>query len=354
MGADLSTSQTQIIEVLRALPAQGEKPAQSRVEKLVPLIAGEDLTGPFGALALMAACDVGDAQCVMVLIVAGCDPNATTDDTSVADGETGITPLIAAAAHGHADCIRECLRAGADPAAKSSAGRTFLDAAISSGNIEAIRIAREAPHAAAAAEARRTSAYTKAHLGLDRLNRQAIAVHVIDYTTDARGETRYVVESEDNYHGERKCYYVERSLSQFRQLHDEMVRSYASLPKAALQNTAPKCPGRQSATAKRERMHNLEEYLRLVLSHIEQSVGGKYQVFRKDPNKPGKNDRSPAELPFELVVFLGLEGTDIPDACRDAVQMLRKRGPDGAESNGEAGKPVRAGAVGDPKDCLVQ
>ncbi len=344
MGAEMSTSQTQIIEVLRTVPAEGEVQEQSRLEKLVPLLPGEDLSGPFGTIALMAACDVGDAECAQVLIMAGCDPNAASEEAGAGDaGETGATPLIAAAARGNVGCIRACLQAGADPTVKTSADRTALDVALVSGVPEAIRVVREAPHTRAAGIARRTSAYTKAHLGLERLNRQAIAVHVIDYT-DAYGDTRFIIESEDNYRGERKCYHVTRSLSDFRRLHEEMVHDYASLPKAALQNTAPKSVNKHSDEAKRERMRKLEDYLRLVLAHVEQSVGGKYQVFRKDPKRP---QRSPAELPFELVIFLGLEDTGFPEGCRATLRQLRQGagGGDGAVE-ATAGTPAGGAAAG--------
>ena len=222
----------------------------------------------------------------------------------------------------------------------ASAGRTALDGALISGVPEAIRIMREVSHTNAAMMARRTSAYTKAHLGVERVNRQAIAVHVIDYT-DAFVDTRFIIETEDNYRGERKCYYATRSLKDFQRLHEEMVHDYAGLPKGALQNTAPKCANKRSDQAKRERMRKLEEYLRLVLAHVESSVGGGHRIFRKDPKRPQPWERSPAELPYELVMFLGLEDTGFPESCRPAVQQLRRA----ASGQGAAAGALPAGGI---------
>ena len=222
----------------------------------------------------------------------------------------------------------------------ASAGRTALDGALISGVPEAIRIMREVSHTNAAMMARRTSAYTKAHLGVERVNRQAIAVHVIDYT-DAFVDTRFIIETEDNYRGERKCYYATRSLKDFQRLHEEMVHDYAGLPKGALQNTAPQCANKRSDQAKRERMRKLEEYLRLVLAHVESSVGGGHRIFRKDPKRPQPWERSPAELPYELVMFLGLEDTGFPESCRPAVQQLRRA----ASGQGAAAGALPAGGI---------
>lgn len=375
MSTDLSAGQAQIIDVIREEPPEGESPEQTRLEKLLELLPLEDATaraGQFGTLALIAACDVGDADCVRVLTLAGCNAKEPFEAEGVSTfdaTETGITPLIAAASGGHSGCIRECLLAGADPTSKTSTKRTALDAAKASGEHEAIRLMREAPHTRAAAIARRSSAYTKSHLGLDRLYRQAIAVHVIDWT-DASGDARFVIESEDNFQGERKCYHVTRSLAQFRRLHDELVRQYATLPKASLQNTAPKCADKHSDEAKRDRMRKLEEYLRGVLSHVEQSVGGKYQVYKRNMNKPDPRERPPAELPFELVMFLGLEDTCFPEECRVAVQRLRQGdaaggvagaksggadagGADGAARGGRGGRLGRTGDD-DKQGCPVQ
>mmetsp|Transcript_23088 Transcript_23088/g.58873 ORF Transcript_23088/g.58873 Transcript_23088/m.58873 type:complete len:350 (-) Transcript_23088:129-1178(-) len=339
MGANLSAEQAHIIEALQPVAAGEADDPDARLETLLQGLPDENLSGPFGVIALIAACHGGHAQCAMTLIMAGCDVSAVSDEEGVSDveGETGVTPLIAAAAMGHGDCIRECLKAGADPLAKTSLGRTALDAAASSGSEEAVRVMREAPHIKAAAISRRTSAYTKAHLGLNRMFRQAIAVHVIDYT-DTHGDTRYLIESEDNFRGERQCYYVSRSVSEFRQLHSVMVNDYAALPKSSFPY-AGKAKA-QSAEAKRERMMKLEDYLRLVLSKIEESVGGRYAAFHKGtaPFLKPEKERSPAELPYEIVMFLGLEDTGFPDSCRAAIQALRHR--DGGSNDSAGVRPM--------------
>ena len=350
MGAELSAPQARIIEVLQPVPEGGEDDADGRLETLLQLLPDEDPASPFGTLALIAACNGGHAQCTMALIMAGCDPSAASEsvlggglvgDTS--EGESGITPLIAAAAAGQAECLRECLRAGADPTAKTSLERTALDAAKAHGGEEAIRVLREAPHTKAAGIARRTSAYTKTHLGLDRLHRQAIAVHVIDYT-EMNGQMRFIIESEDNFRGDRHCYIVTRSVPEFRQLHEEMTSDYPTLPKTF--PVSGKSKG-LTAAVKVERMIALEKYLRLVLGKVEESVGGKYSVFRRDTSKLAEPARSPAELPYEIVMFLGLEDTGFPDSCRAAIQALRHKGEDGAPAprptsgSGEAGCPMQ-------------
>ena len=313
MGQNVSSGQAQLLNAV-----QEHDNLKEVLELLQAHHAELDLGGEFGTGVLNTACYKGHIMCAEALTLAGCNIRAaSSEEHALLPGERGLTPLHASALGGSADCVHFCIRAGSDPAARTSFHRTASDIAQAAGNQVVTRILREAAMQQAAFDARRNSAYTKAHLGLNRLHRQAVTVHVIDYI-DGNGPTQYIIESEDNFSGKRSLYYVKRTMAEFRALHAEMCDEYSNLPSTAM----PLAPRLLHDAAKRARMHQLQEYLRLVLAHAEQDTGGKFAFFRMG----SKKGRSLYELPAQLVTFLSLEDSSTPQSCRHQLQQLRFTG----------------------------
>jgi hypothetical protein len=313
MGQNISSEQTRLLDVVQESDNLDQvlHLLQSYQDKL-------DLGGEFGTNVLIAACFKGHSMSAEALALAGCNiRSAAAKEQALLPGETGITPLHAAVLGGNAECVSFCIRAGSDLSASTSLNRTASDIAQAAGSQVMARILREASMQQAAFDARRNSAYTKAHLGLNRLHRQAMTVHVIDYI-DGDGPTQYLIESEDNFSGKRSLYYAKRTISEFRKLHADLCEEYPCLPATAM----PLAPKSLHAAAKRARMYQLQEYLRLVLAHVEQDAGGKFAFFRLG----SKKGRSLFELPNSLVDFLSLEDSSAPQSCREPLQQLRLYG----------------------------
>ena len=363
MGQGLSGDQRRFLESI-----QFEGNHEELLEQLRLGGSTLDLKGECGTLAMVLACHFGHTRCAEVLILAGCSATAPSESPppELFGDEKSVTPLYAAARSGSVSCIKLCLRAGANLELQTSDGHSAMDAVKSSGNVEAIRILQDAPKARAAYEERRNSAYTRAHLGVDRIKRQAIAVHVIDFSDNASGETCYEIESEDNFksrfvekggaegEGEdtRSIYTIHRTVSEFKRLHKEMCHEYATMPPYAF-TMAPK---RLTYAEKRERMIQLQDYLRLVLSVVEKAAGGGWNRFQgaRPGQKPG---RDVAELPVQLVMFLGLEDSNFSDKVRPIIQQLRSENKPpsppavqpaaGASSGGDGGADSSNGASGE-------
>jgi ankyrin repeat protein len=85
--------------------------------------------------ALHAACSVGDAATVEVLL-----PRLRPPDLEIRDGVTVSTPLHLASWHGHTGVMRSLLSAGADAAARNGSGRTALQLAARAGHISAVNL----------------------------------------------------------------------------------------------------------------------------------------------------------------------------------------------------------------------
>ena len=308
-----------------------------------------NLKGECGTIAMILACHFGHTKCAEVLLLAGCSAVAAADNPppQIYGDERQITPLYAAARSGSAGCIRLCLKHHANLKARTSAGNTPEDVVKASGRAEAMRVMKSAPQTQAAFDERRNSAYTRAHLGLDRIARQAIAVHIIDFTEDGK-ETRFEIESEDNFKsrftdksedgggGEdaRSIYTVHRSVSDFKKMHEELCSEYSTMPPGSF----TMAPRRLTYEENCERMRQLQDYLRFALSVVERAAGGGLNRFRGG----GKKGRDVAELPIQLVTFLGLEDSDYPEQLRPVVQSLKaanspaKNRPDAAAQPPEA------------------
>lgn len=93
---------------------------------------GAELTAEDGTTAAHVAADVGEAECLAMLLDAGARPDAVRQD--------GGTPLHYACMAGHSECTSLLLSAGANPNVKRSDQVTACHLAAQAGSEECLRL----------------------------------------------------------------------------------------------------------------------------------------------------------------------------------------------------------------------
>ncbi|CAK9034688.1 unnamed protein product [Durusdinium trenchii] len=106
------------------------------VRLLLEAGADQNATTQDGATALMFAAHKGHLEVVRLLLEAGADPKPADQD--------GTTALTHAACNGHLEVVRVLLEAGADPKAAAQDGTTALILAAESGQLEVQQLLLEA------------------------------------------------------------------------------------------------------------------------------------------------------------------------------------------------------------------